>query len=220
MSELHTLGFVVHRQLFQVDKRAVGQLLDECANPQLRRTWLGNRIVDDVLQVDAGAARFAFWPTSESSLAALTAALARVTDLTQSGWQVIGSQAGCAEQAPHTDYMPCLSGIGRELEDQDFPGVAIAAVMPSTRLCVWPRSIRLLHHPEWAREPIAKQTLELEPGDVLQFRGDLVHAGAAYETDHLRLHCWLDSERCTRGSRGNYWIARADDARLRAAILP
>ena len=37
-----------------------------------------------------------------------------------------------------------------------------------------------------------KKIINLERGDALIFRGDLIHAGSAYEMDNVRLHCYLD----------------------------
>ena len=37
-----------------------------------------------------------------------------------------------------------------------------------------------------------RRTHTLSRGDVLVFRGDVVHAGAAYETENTRMHTYLD----------------------------
>lgn len=50
-------------------------------------------------------------------------------------------------------------------------------------------------------QPVLKRlaTLELEPGDVLVFRGDCIHAGAKSERGHFgRLHCYLDNPAVAR----------------------
>ena len=46
-------------------------------------------------------------------------------------------------------------------------------------------------------EACDKVLLELEQGDVLVFRGDMVHAGAAYESRNVRMHVyvWWDSRK-------------------------
>ena len=36
-------------------------------------------------------------------------------------------------------------------------------------------------------------TLTLNAGDLIIFRGDLSHAGAAYEEDNVRVHVYIDS---------------------------
>jgi ectoine hydroxylase-related dioxygenase (phytanoyl-CoA dioxygenase family) len=84
---------------------------------------------------------------------------------------------------------------------------------------VWPRSIGLSADASRISGPIAKQTLELQPGDAVLFRGDLVHAGAAYKSDHLRMHCYLDSAAVKRAANAT-WLINSDnvDTRLRAAI--
>ena len=43
-----------------------------------------------------------------------------------------------------------------------------------------------------------RETIELNAGDMLIFRGDLWHAGAAYGHRNIRLHCYLDSRHVKR----------------------
>ena len=35
--------------------------------------------------------------------------------------------------------------------------------------------------------------VELELGDMLLWRGDLVHAGAGYDVEHVRVHAYIDT---------------------------
>jgi ectoine hydroxylase-related dioxygenase (phytanoyl-CoA dioxygenase family) len=41
--------------------------------------------------------------------------------------------------------------------------------------------------------PIKMQRIEMKKGDILMFRGDLVHSGSKYEKSNIRLHCFMDS---------------------------
>ena len=38
-----------------------------------------------------------------------------------------------------------------------------------------------------------EEEIPLNAGDVLVFRGDLIHAGAAYDARNVRIHCYIDS---------------------------
>lgn len=117
-------------------------------------------------------------------------------------WVVIGSKPGCNDQDAHTDYPPILD----MRKDEMVPINVLIALEPRTFINVWSRSHRLICNDLLDDEgnsawdtmdhqiaPIDMQTLELSKGDLLFFRGDLVHAGASYETSNHRLHCYLDS---------------------------
>jgi hypothetical protein len=127
---------------------------------------------------------------------------------------VIQSVTGCQEQPAHTDYEP-QPGLGCE----QIPLALLLAVMPDTKLHVWPCSINLNVDANRITEPILKHTLELQPGDAILFRGDLIHAGAAYDMEHLRMHCYLDSNTTKRATNSTWLIDSANvDAKLRNAI--
>lgn len=75
------------------------------------------------------------------------------------------------------------------------------SIANNTKFVLWPNSIRLMAlHVELIEtmEPIKKQVIILNKGDILYFRGDLVHAGAAYAEDNYRIHCYLDSDKVPR----------------------
>jgi len=66
----------------------------------------------------------------------------------------------------------------------------MVALEDGTRIDVWPRAIGF-DFPD----PIHCHQLQLNRGDVLVFRGDLVHAGAASEHCNTRVHCFLEPTR-------------------------
>jgi hypothetical protein len=70
----------------------------------------------------------------------------------------------------------------------------LTALMPDTKLVVWPKSIGWMANPKRLPMKIAKETLTLNPGDVVLFRADLVHAGAKYPKKNLRIHCFLQCD--------------------------
>ena len=50
-----------------------------------------------------------------------------------------------------------------------------------------------------------RHTLQLDAGDVCFFRGDLLHAGASYTKQNVRMHAYLDSELAPR-MPGRTWL--------------
>ncbi len=106
------------------------------------------------------------------------------------------SEPGCANQQCHTDYDP-------ETGDQDGLG-CIIALEDETALNVWPGSIDFDVDAEYHRERLA-----LRAGDMLLFRGDLVHSGASYEASNVRVHCFLDTYGATkRLDNKSYFMAK------------
>ena len=92
---------------------------------------------------------------------------------------VLRSFAGCAEQYPHLDYDP--DRLRLQNAGDALPIGALLALQDNTRFVVFPRG---------SGEP-RRVLLELGAGDLLLFRGDLVHAGAAYEQCNVRIHCYV-----------------------------
>jgi hypothetical protein len=102
------------------------------------------------------------------------------------------SDPGCAEQPPHVDVeMYGLQGQVKRAGDDGvaggYPLGAIIAVQNGTKFVAWVGAIDFqgskTYHPV---------TLVLNAGDVLIFRIDLVHAGAAYDEVNVRIHFFLD----------------------------
>lgn len=120
-------------------------------------------------------------------------------------WVVIGSKPGCKNQAAHTDYSPSPDMT----DESKIPINVLIALEDGTLINVWPGSHGLICNDlidqdglsDWDKmgtgynqyRPIKMQTLSLNKGDLLLFRGDLVHAGASYEKANCRLHCYLDA---------------------------
>ena len=85
--------------------------------------------------------------------------------------------------------------------------------MPGTKINVWPNSIRLIYtDPQFLpHRAIQMKTLELNPGDIFVFRGDLVHAGAAYDKENFRIHCFLDSDCVLRDPNKTFLIHKTNE---------
>lgn len=238
MSELHTLGFVVYRKLFEPSEALLNELTScinkvktkeyngswrKIANKKRESPYEANRFI--MAPETDGPGRFTYFLSTQRNVEQLKINLRQVVNLDQTSWQVIGSEAGCPEQSPHADcdldemWKPAEFSRDYNLQDADYNLSAIAAIMPGTKLIVWPRSINLILHPELAIEPIAKQTVELDVGDVIVFRCDLIHAGAAYDFDNARLHCFISSGSLNRHAfAGSHFIELLGDPRVRKCI--
>jgi hypothetical protein len=121
------------------------------------------------------------------------------TGHTPAGFVLLASDPGCARQAAHQDYVPDDALLATP--DDSMPLLFLLALEPDTALDVWPGSHR-------ATERIERTTLRLGPGDAVLFRGDLIHAGSAYETaPNCRIHVYLDHLAVPRAPNRT-WIVR------------
>lgn len=102
------------------------------------------------------------------------------------GATVLHSKAGCEAQLPHTDYA--------SFDDQEALafGCLVGLERMGTCLDVWPGAFG--HYGGGAdQEKFARHAVSLNAGDLVVFRGDLVHRGAAYlERSNTRVHCYLE----------------------------
>jgi len=69
-----------------------------------------------------------------------------------------------------------------DIADADFPLSALLAVQPMTKLWIFPNGC----------DDPNPMLLRLAVGDMLVWRGDLVHAGAGYAEEHVRVHAYVD----------------------------
>ena len=99
-------------------------------------------------------------------------------------WACLHSLPGCQTQAAHTDFDPISA-------KNELVFNVLFALENNTELHVWPSS-HLLFRDKGIQHKIKRHTIWMNQGDLLIFRGDLVHAGAAYpNTTNTRLHCYL-----------------------------
>ena len=119
---------------------------------------------------------------------------------------MIACEENAQTQAPHTD-VPDLPSFGEEAADwgyDDGPLSVLFALGPSTFIRVWRGSHRKvldLHlHRAPPPEPIPYEDIFIPMGSMLVFSGALVHAGAAYDFDHCRVHFYLNSEKVVIGN--------------------
>ena len=95
------------------------------------------------------------------------------------------SKMNCQAQFAHTDYSPkALAGV----TDDMVPLACIVALADGTAFDVWPGAIRF----DTSRM-FKHLQIKLRRGDVLIFRGDLVHGRAAVgDVENVRIHAYLD----------------------------
>ena len=112
---------------------------------------------------------------------------------------VLRSDPGCADQRSHTDYTwqdwkwrqqerqaKMLKSSNKLVASDDTPLACVAAVMPNTFFDLWPGAIDCFDGAKDGRV-FSHLRLVLNPGDLLIFRGDLVHAGAGFDSFNIRI---------------------------------
>lgn len=107
---------------------------------------------------------------------------------------VLLSQENCKAQLPHTDYSDKTLKVALESsggDDAKMPLACLVALQDGTRFDVWPGAIRFD-----SSRSFDHLCVILNAGDMLIFRGDLVHAGAATgpACRNVRIHAYLDAE--------------------------
>lgn len=111
--------------------------------------------------------------------------------LTPTNAVLLRSEAGCEDQMPHCDYEQNTRFA--LIDDEHIPLGVVLAIEPGTKLHVWPSSIRHPSRDTTPPQPICRQTIHIDVGDILIFRGDLTHAGASYKSTNYRIHIYVDS---------------------------
>ena len=114
-----------------------------------------------------------------------------------SEWVIVRSLPGGQPQPAHCDYDPKI--IENEPNERK-PFAALVAVEPDTKLTVWKGCFGKITN------QVQPEDVTLDPGDMLIFRGDLVHAGSAYDQDNIRLHCYFDIFKIPRTKDRTYLI--------------
>ena len=130
---------------------------------------------------------------------------------------LLRSLPGCTRQLAHTDYIPDEELVTCGPEER--PLLCVFALEDKTKLIVWPGSQKLIQGRGRSMKPIDPRILWLEAGDAVVFRGDLVHAGAEYETENIRLHCYIDSNAVDRHPNRTFIIQKHADSFIQEKIV-
>lgn len=141
------------------------------------------------------------------------------SELRRSPFVALHAAPGCQAQHAHADYPPTGDAARAR-------GVLLA-LEPQTTLDVWPRSCHLdLELQDSATVvrgirdgssvadfpcafPLRRHQVHLSAGDVVVFRGDLVHAGSAYARSNVRMHCYMDAPGVARPENKTWYIQGA-----------
>jgi len=130
---------------------------------------------------------------------------------------LLRSLPGCTRQLAHTDYIPDEELLTCSSEER--PLLCVLALEDKTKLVVWPGSHKVIHGRGRSMTPIEPKVVWLAAGDAIVFRGDLVHAGAEYETENMRLHCYIDSKAVNRHPNRTYIIQKHADPLVQEKIV-
>ena len=130
---------------------------------------------------------------------------------------LLRSLPGCTRQLAHTDYIPDEELLMSTPETR--PLLCVLALEDKTKLVVWPGSHKVIGGRGRTMQPIQPVTVWLDAGDAVVFRGDLVHAGAEYETENIRLHCYIDSKAVNRHPNRTYIIQKHADPLVQEKIV-
>lgn len=105
-------------------------------------------------------------------------------------WFCLYSLPGCQQQRLHYDYNP--DELNALVEEQHIPlGIIVGVDENPGRLYV--------------SDGQAETLVTYNRGDLLVFRGDLIHAGADYDMYHMRMHCYADSIKHIRDKNRTYY---------------
>ena len=139
-------------------------------------------------------------------------------NLSISPWVVIKSLRGCGDQASHQDFIPTQDLLN--VDEEFMPLAVLIALMPNTKIHVWPKSINI-HKSNKSNnlKPIKRLTVTMDEGDLFIFRADCVHAGSSYDIENYRLHAYMDSPHVLRDPNRTYLINRHADEKIRKTII-
>lgn len=116
---------------------------------------------------------------------------------------ILHSKIGCKEQGSHQDYEP--NDIFVNGNTNEIPLSAVLALEETnTGLVVWRKSIRISSDDtDISNMKIEKEIVKINRGDILVFRGDLVHAGSGYEEENTRIHCFFGFGKSAENKKSN-----------------
>jgi ectoine hydroxylase-related dioxygenase (phytanoyl-CoA dioxygenase family) len=141
-----------------------------------------------------------------------------------SSWVALRSLPNCKEQLPHTDYVPTetFKQATNSNNNTNMPLLCLVALEDDTKLNVWRKSHKLITKDDIKLKKVKrinKTILKLKAGEMLVFRGDLIHAGAAYDKENVRLHCFFDNINIKRDPNRTYIISKHASKVLQEKII-
>jgi len=140
-------------------------------------------------------------------------------------WRIFKSVSGCQNQLAHCDFHQHKDFL--KYYDSNAILSVILALERSTKFHVWPKSINSINPTKQKPSHIKRSTINMNAGDIIIFRGDLIHAGAGYFRDNYRMHCFLmpievrndDKLWSTDIKMGWYELKYADEATKKRIVI-
>lgn len=123
----------------------------------------------------------------------------------------------CKRQQAHTDYIP--DARLKHCPPDERPLLFLFAIEDNTKLVVWPSSHKVVQGLGRTLDPIEPNVLLLQKGDAILFRADLVHAGAEYEVENIRIHCYIDSHAVPRNPNRTWIVKKHSDSFVQEKIV-
>lgn len=173
--ELHVDGLEIRRACFNVEPGLADQMYESLGHSALQ--IFNNAGIGE----ESDDARRAQHPIDSFDLLAEWVATNFPNHQMADTVLLVSKPGGCLPQRAHTDYRKeafCKVAV---------PLCCLLALEDNTPFDTWPGAINFDSSVE--REHC---TVILNRGDLLVFRGDLVHAGAAFGQRNVRIHAYLD----------------------------
>lgn len=210
-SQLHNLGYEIHHQFTTITPKtlkSLKRLSERCGKPIFNHSESRKR--NDFKRVQTNLTPSRSINLVNQLIDELNTKLKELYPFHQpNNWVIIQSKDNCGKQVAHTDYVSSTDMA--RVSDDLTPLAVLVCLEPDTRLYVWPKSIRLINlncNILGQIDTIESKCVKLNVGDILIFRGDLVHAGAEYQKSNIRLHSYMDTVKVKRSKNTTYLIEK------------
>lgn len=210
-SELHTNGYQIFENVFQIDQELLNIIRDTVVKASLKETSV--IFNHNTKSKDDNKRRQYNLPLSGEYMKKFDEKIKMFvkqnikTSSIPTDPVIIHSLSNCQVQAAHCDYTP---NDLKSISNIDIPLSMLLCLMKDTTLRIWPNSSKLFSVKNNNIDIIEPRELKLKPGDIIIFRGDFIHAGSGYENENLRIHYYLDSDKIVR-QKNNTWIIRKNE---------
>lgn len=208
-NELHTQGYTVLKHAFNVDPRSnyfkeLEKFADESAGIIFNTPGKNDKRRSQVELTGSKAKVKMSKPTQRFTEHIWSKLQKMFPEHTPNDMVVLRSDDGCKPQKPHQDYRskdlwPANKPL---IANNQIPLGVIVALMDDTYLDVWPASIGDVSK----IKGIKPKRLKFNRGDMVIFRGDLVHGGSSYDNYNIRIHTYMDHPRVKRKANSTQFV--------------
>jgi len=213
MEDIHKKGYCIFNNAFTITDNIIQDLqlqIKQKASPIFNSVRNDNKRIQCNIKVNS---------TNKSFLKEIQNKITSINSmLVPSSWVILFSKKQCQRQLAHLDYE--YTDEFKEVlhEPNKVPLLVIVAVMPGTTIHLWENSLDVMRNTYSGPARPATQ-ISLEVGDILIFRSDMIHAGSDYETENIRLHCYLDSPYVNRNKNRTWIIKKHANKNIQDVIL-